>query len=251
MTLINIKQISNFFFRLTLTIKNVFEIKPNKFSSMISTSKITLIILVFTVIPSLLQAQTIKDSEIDNTGYLSMGARNSFGIFTTNGKYFVGTGAGGQFALQIAKNFNSQWFSDWIVSNIDNKAQRSDFHSGFSMMPEVISLRTGKTQIAIFPIGGFCIDYTKFSITTGNNYTFGPATVERYSFAAQVGAGLTIPISNKFDFTFDVHYMTHIGTDVDIKMDDIGVILVKDTGTNLEGHLFFAISMDYKLFRIW
>jgi hypothetical protein len=212
--------------------------------------KLTVLFLLL-FITDLLTAQTNKDSVPDQTGYLSMGARNSVGIFTSNGKYFVGTGAGGQFALRIAKNFNSHWFADWIVSNIENKAQRYDFHSGFSMMPEVFSPRVGKTHIALFPLGGICIDYTKFSITTGNNYTNGPTFLERYSFAVQAGLGLTVPVSKRLDFSFETHYMFHIGTDVEINIDGDNVELIKKTGTNMEGHLFFAISMDYKLFRLW
>ncbi len=216
-----------------------------------SSLKNSVFLIVFSLVATLSFAQAKKDSVPDQTGFLSMGARNSVGIFTSNGKYFVGTGAGGQFALRIAKNFNSHWFADWIVSNIDNKAQRFDFHSGFSMMPEVFSPRIGKTHLALFPLGGICIDYTKFSLTTGNNYTNGPTFLERYSFAVQAGLGATVPLSKRLDFSFEAHYMLHIGTDVDININDQGVILEKKSGTNLEGHLFFAISMDYKLFRLW
>ena len=207
------------------------------------------ILLLF--VTTLLQAQSQKDSVPDQTGYLSIGARNSVGVFTSNGKYFVGTGAGGQFAIRIAKNFNSHYFADWIVSNIDNKAQRFDFHSGFSMMPEVFSPRMGKTHLALFPLAGICIDYTKFSLTSGKNYKNAPTFQERYSFAVQAGAGATVPVSRRLDFSLEIHYMLHIGTDVDINIDGDNVEIIKKNATNLEGHLFFSISMDYKLFRLW
>jgi hypothetical protein len=194
------------------------------------------IVLIFLLIHPVLQAQEKIDTKADATGFLSMGARNCISIFTTNGKSFVGTGAGGQFALQIAKDFNSHWFADWITSNINNLAQRNDFHSGFSMMPQVFSILTGSKRISLFPLAGFCIDYTKFTITSGKNISSGSNYVERYSFAAQAGGGATIPVSDQLDFSIEAHYMLHVGTDVDIAMQDNKVQLIKQSGNNLEGH---------------
>jgi hypothetical protein len=216
-------------------------------------SLIKYIAIIFSLmsLPMVMQAQVKKDTISDPTGYLSMGARNSIGVFESNGRKFFGTGAGGQFALQIAPDFNSHWFADWIVSNIDNLAQRFDFHSGFSMMPQVVSFPAGKKRVSLFPLAGICIDYTKFSITTGNNYKHGPSWLERYSFAVQAGGGVTLPVSKRLDFSLETHYMLHIGTDVEIDLDGKNVELTKLSGTNLEGHLFLAISMDFKLFRLW
>ena len=208
-------------------------------------------VMIFSLLQFSLQAEEIKDSIPDATGFLSMGARSCNSVFTTNGKRFVGTGAGGQFALQIAKDFNSHWFADWITSNIDNLAQRNDFHSGFSMMPQVFSIPVGAGRIALYPLAGFCIDYTKFTITSGKKVAPGPNYVERYSFAAQAGCGATIPVSDRLDFSLEAHYMLHVGTDVDIALNDNEVRLIKQAGNNLEGHFVLAISMDFKLFKLW
>jgi hypothetical protein len=216
-----------------------------------SFSRYILIILFISLLPAFTIAQVKKDTLSDPTGYLSMGARNCFSRFSTNGKAFIGKGAGGQFALRIAKDFNSHWFADWITSNINNLAQRSDFHSGFSMMPQVFSPRLGSRSLALFPLAGICIDYTKFQITTGKNYTSGPTFLERYSFAVQAGCGATLPVSDRLDLSLEAHYMLHIGTDVDIEMSGENVRLIKLKGTNLEGHLVLALSMDFKLFKLW
>jgi hypothetical protein len=215
--------------------------------------KIMALVLIFSLPPALLQAQAKKDTISDPTGYLSLGARNSIGMFRSNGRSFTGTGAGGQFGIRIAKDFNSHYFADWIVSNIDNLAQRFDFHSGFSMMPEIVSLPLSTSRLSLFPLAGICIDYTKFSVTSGNNIAPGKKSFEeRYSFAVQAGCGATLPVSRRLDFTVDVHYMLHIGTDVEIDIrEGKDVLISKINGTNLEGHLFFAFSMDFKLFRLW
>lgn len=209
------------------------------------------IALLFSLTPLLSQAQEELHLKSDPTGFLSMGARSCNSIFTTNGKRFVGTGMGGQFALQIAKDFNSHWFADWITSNINNLAERNDFHSGFSMMPQIASVPVGTNRVALYPLAGFCIDYTKFTITSGKNITSGPNYAERYSFAAQAGCGATIPVSDQLDFSLEAHYMLHVGTDVDIELNDNQVQLIKKSGNNLEGHFVLAISMDFKLFRLW
>lgn len=209
------------------------------------------IVTGFLLIHSILQAQEMIEKYPDPTGYLSMGARSCNSIFTTNGKRFVGTGMGGQFGLRIAENFNSHWFADWITSNIDNLAQRNDFHSGFSMMPEVASLPVGAKRISLYPLAGFCIDYTKFAVTSGKKATSSPNYVERYSFAAQAGCGATFPVSKMLDFSLEAHYMLHVGTDVDIEINDNEVFLIKQQGKNLEGHFVLAISIDFKLFKLW
>ncbi len=209
------------------------------------------IVFVFTLAHLLSQAQEGQNTKGDAAGYLSMGARTCNSIFTTNGKRFVGTGMGGQFALRIAKDFNSHWFADWITSNINNLAERNDFHSGFSMMPEVISIPLGVKRVSLFPLAGFCIDYTKFTVTTGKKASSSPNYAERYSFAAQAGCGATIPVSDRLDFSLEAHYMLHVGTDVDIELNDNEVRLIKQRGNNLEGHFVLALSMDFKLFKLW
>ena len=209
------------------------------------------ILMVFSLLHTSLQAQSAKDSVPDQTGFLSIGARGCFSVFTVNKKSYAGTGAGGQFALRITPHFNSDYFADWIVSNVGNKVQRVDFHSGFSMMPEVYTPRVGSTHIALFPLAGICIDYTKLTITTGENVSGGPTTLERYSFAVQAGAGVYIPVSKSLDFTLDAHYMLHIGNDIEADINGNQVHLIKQPGVNIDGHFLLALSMDYKLFRLW
>jgi hypothetical protein len=205
---------------------------------------------------NVMQAQESKknDTLSDPTGYLSIGARNCFSSFFSQGKGFVGTGAGGQFALRIAKDFNSHYFADWIVSNVSNLAQRYDFHSGFSMMPQLFSPRVGKKHLSVFPLAGICIDYTKFSVTTGIDSVSLPRYVERYSFAVQAGFGVTLPVSNKLDVSLEAHYMLHIGTCVGILINGNNVRLLEMQPAGnlcLEGHYVLAFSMDYKLFKLW
>ena len=216
--------------------------------------RIIAFVLIFFFVPFLLKAQVKKDSITDPTDYLSIGARNCFSSFFSGKRAFVGTGAGGQFGYRIAKNFNSHYFADWIVSNIANLAQRFDFHSGFSMMPEVLSPQIGKNHISLFPLAGICIDYTKLSVTTGKVESQSPSFVERYSFACQIGLGATLPVSKRLDISLEAHYMLHIGTCVGINLlgdNEVQLIKMQPNGNVcLEGHYVLALSMDFKLFKL-
>ena len=214
--------------------------------------RIIIAVLIFSFPLSMVQAQ--EKSPLNPVGYLSMGARNCFSSFFANKKAFIGTGAGGEFGLRIAKDFNSHWFADWIVSNVGNVAQRIDFHSGFSMMPEVVSAPVGNKHLNMFPLAGICIDYTKFQITAGKNATSGPNWLERYSFAVQAGCGVTLPVSNRLDVSLEAHYMLHIGTCLGINLNGNEVQLLKMQPGQpwcLEGHYVLALSMDFKLFKLW
>jgi len=215
--------------------------------------KIFTALVLFLPHPLAVMAQEVNDTEKEDNSprYISFGARSCTSIFFSNGKRYVGTGAGGQFGAQITPHFNSHYFADWIVSNIDNNAQRIDFHSGFSMMPAVLTPKIKSTPVSIFPLGGICIDYTRFTITTGKNSTGGPRKLDRYSFAVQAGAGATFGVTPRLDFSVQGHYMVHIGTDIDMKLDGDNVTLIRENGTNLEGHFVVAVSMDYKLIKIW
>jgi len=215
------------------------------------------IVFVFLLLCGTSQAQEMIKSDTfpDPSGYLSIGSRNCFSSFFSQGKAFVGTGAGGQFALRIAEDFNSHYFADWIVSNVDNLAQRYDFHSGFSMMPQLFSPRIGNKHLSVFPLAGICIDYTKFSVTTGKDSASLPRYVERYSFAVQAGFGVTLPVSKKLDVSLEAHYMLHIGTCMGVLIlnsDEVRLLKMQPAGNLcLEGHYVLAFSMDYKLFKLW
>ncbi|MGD0712074.1 MAG: hypothetical protein ABR968_12955 [Bacteroidales bacterium] len=212
------------------------------------------IVLFFSLLTSLMYAQGKRDTITDPTGYLSLGARNCFSSFFSQGRAFIGTGAGGEFAVRIAKDFNCHWFTDWVVSNVDNLAQRDDLHGGFSMMPQVLSPRIGNRHLAMFPLVGICLDYSKFLITTGKNISSGPNFVERYSWAVQCGLGATLPVSSRLDFSLEMQYMLHMGTCVGINLygNEVQLLKMKPAGNVcLEGHYIISLSMDFKLFKLW
>ena len=90
-----------------------------------------LILLVFS--PSFLFSQELK---IKNTrgGLFSLGMRTTVSAFNGHDDESPGFGIGGQFRLQFADRVNSDWFFDYITSDIGDVASRTDYHIGWSVL---------------------------------------------------------------------------------------------------------------------
>ena len=82
-----------------------------------------LILLVFA--PTLLFSQELK---IKNSrgGLFSLGTRSTISAFNGHDNESSGFGIGGQFRLQFADRVNSDWFFDYITSDIGDRASRTD-----------------------------------------------------------------------------------------------------------------------------
>ena len=196
------------------------------------------------------QAQEKSNELLNSVGSLSMGTRNTISMFSAEGKTYWGMSVGGQLRMRIHDKLNSDWFGDYVTTNVGNLAARTDFHGGVSMMPYTFG--TPRIMKATFyPLAGFCIDYTRFNVTSGITQADEPRMLERYSFAIQLGGGMQIPLSQKFDFTTTAHYMLHSGSDVHMHINNQNVLLSLHKGFQLEGHFLFSFSVNYKLFNIW
>lgn len=187
----------------------------------------------------------------NKSGYLSLGVRNTLGLFITEGKTYFGKSAGGNFGLRFGDTYHSRWFGDYITTNFNDLASRNDVHGGFSFMPEFAMNKSAENPVMFYPLAGFCIDYTKISVNPAKAVATGASSDERYSFATQFGLGFRIPLSARLDFAFDAHYMLHIGTDIDVHIHGNEVELIHHKGSNLEGHLLFAATLEYKMFKLW
>lgn len=195
-------------------------------------------------------AQEEKRELVNSVGGLSMGTRNTFSLFSTESRTFVGMSVGGQLRLRIHKLVNSDWFGDYVTTNVDDLATRTDFHGGVSIMPYTFGTPS-LYKPTFYPLAGFCIDYTRLNVTSGITELDDPRMLERYSFAIQLGVGMQIPLSQRFDFTTTIHYMLHTGSDVHMHLNGDNVSLAMHRGFQLEGHFLTSLSLNYKLFNIW
>ena len=91
---------------------------------------ISLLFLVFLTTGVLAQ----KPEKSRTGGMLSLGLRSSLSLFNEETNEMSGKGVGGQFRLRFAEDLNSEWFFDYLTSDILNYAFRTDYHIGWSVM---------------------------------------------------------------------------------------------------------------------
>lgn len=202
-----------------------------------------LIILLF-VLPTVSFAQPLNIKNRQG-GIFSLGIRST--VSTFNGGEFgnTGFGYGGQFRLQFADRINTDWFMDYITSNVEDYAARTDYHIGWS----VLCYFTDKPNPPIKPyiLAGHCFDWTELS-EIGNPSN----SALKRSSAVQAGAGFHWNLSERLDLSVVSQYMIHLGGDFHANRRDDGVVeFEQEKGASLEGHLLFHVGINYKIADLW
>lgn len=177
-------------------------------------------------------------------GLFSLGVRSTISTFN-HGDNNTGVGVGGQFRLQFADQVNSDWFFDYITSDIGEYANRTDYHIGWSVL--YYPTKSYQTKVRPYILAGHCFDYTR--VVENSNRS---NTMERWSSAVQGGAGVHFNLSDRLDLSVVGQYMVHLGTDVHVSIHDDGDIhFHQEKGASLEGHLLFHVGINYKIADLW
>lgn len=178
-------------------------------------------------------------------GHLSLGLRTTSSLFMHDQQ--PGIGAGGQFRIGVAKRINTEWFADYIQSNISDLGSRKDAHIGWSVMFYPFKL-DGK--VVPYAMAGHCFDYTRIHSFAGD---VNPG--KRWSSATQAGIGTHIPLHDAFDVTVQGQYMVHLGHDIHYHIEGSGnqqaLQIGESSGASLEGHLLLTLSMNLYLSELW
>jgi opacity protein-like surface antigen len=199
-------------------------------------------LLVVLLLPAMLSAQSKNENQ---SGNLSLGMRTTLSAFS-HGRNELGFGAGGQFRIQLTDRINTEWFLDVLSTNISDKAQRMDYHIGWSVMYYVIDPKAFTRKITPYVVAGHCFDHTRVGIN-GN----GEEPHVRWSSAVQAGAGFHYNITPKLDISPTVQYMLHLGNELHVHEDEGGLIIEEHKNAGWEGHLLFNLSMNYKFMKLW
>lgn len=202
----------------------------------------SLIILLTFLQVHVAQAQHAAEKQ---SGNFSLGVRSTVSAFS-HGENNVGYGAGGQFRIQLTDRINTEWFLDVLSGNIENKAQRMDYHIGWSVMYYIIDPRAFTRKVTPYAVAGHCFDYTRISVNENNEVVKG-----RWSSAVQAGVGFHYNITPQLDVSPQVQYMLHLGRELHAHVTNEGVEIEEHPHSGWEGHLLFNISMNYKFARLW
>lgn len=213
--------------------------------------RILLVLCVFYSYFGIAQHVNFNNSALNNLevkqhrgGIFSLGMRSTFSTFNGHHDESNGFGVGGQFRIQFADQVNSDWFFDYIQSDIGNFATRTDYHIGWSVL--FYPLKNAAPRIQPYILAGHCFDRTYMSENRdrSNNIT-------RWSSAAQAGLGVHFNLTSRFDISFVGQYMLHLGNEVGAHEHNGVVEFHEEAGTSMEGHLLFHVGLNYKIADLW
>jgi opacity protein-like surface antigen len=198
-------------------------------------------------IPIMSTAQE-KEKVDKESGYFQLGVRNTISAFSDDGA--TGFGYGGQFRIRVLSRVNTDWYADYITTDIAGLARREDMHIGWSVLAYPLNYTTTKGKITPYILAGHCFDYTKVSVNNSSEYA------EKWSSAVQAGLGAHYNVTDRMDISLTAQYMMHMGTDVHAEVHthsdgEKGVHIHKEKIAGVEGHMLINLSMNFRLFDMW
>ena len=195
------------------------------------------------------------DRKYTPAGMLSLGGRTTLSLFNDHKNEMTGTGVGGQFRLRFSDAVNTDWFFDYITSDILNYAHRTDYHIGWSVLFYPINQldyfhQDGefKPKFRPYVLAGHCFDYSRIE-SKADATVYG----ERWSSAVQAGLGTHLELSPRFDISLTGQYMIHLGSHIETDYNfTTGVISFNEhKGASLAGHVLVTLSLNYKIAKLW
>ena len=195
------------------------------------------------------------DRKYNPAGMLSLGGRTTVSLFNDHKNEMTGTGVGGQFRLRFSDAVNTDWFFDYITSDILNYAHRTDYHIGWSVLFYPINqldyfCQDGefKPKFRPYILAGHCFDYSRIE-SKADATVYG----ERWSSAVQAGLGTHLELSPRFDISLTGQYMIHLGNHIETDYDfTTGVLSFNEhKGASLAGHVLLTLSLNYKIAKLW
>ena len=195
------------------------------------------------------------DRKYTPAGMLSLGGRTTVSLFNDHKNEMTGTGVGGQFRLRFSDAVNTDWFFDYITSDILNYAHRTDYHIGWSVLFYPINQldyfrQDGefKPKFRPYILAGHCFDYSRIE-SKADATVYG----ERWSSAVQAGLGTHLELSPRFDISLTGQYMIHLGNHIETDYDfTTGMLSFNEhKGASLAGHVLVTLSLNYKIAKLW
>lgn len=188
----------------------------------------------------------LKDtSTVTQAGRFQIGIRGTTSLFSHD-EGAPGFGGGGHVRILVHPRINTEWFADVLFTDIQQVAQRQDYHIGWSVMYYILKPKNFHRKVLPYVVAGHCFDWTRITVNTRPNEQLG-----RFSSAVQAGAGVSFNLTPRWDISFTTQYMLHLGPDVHAHVENGDVQLEEHQGVSWEGHLLLSLSINYKIAQLW
>lgn len=203
--------------------------------------------LIFAQDPSTTLGMT-GETKSKESGKLQVGMRSTLSAFSDEGN--TGFGVGGHFRLKLGSRLNTEWFADYITTDIDGLARRRDDHYGWAVQFYPFNYEIKKGGFIPYIAAGHCFDYTQVIKNDVTAYKLG-----RWSSAITSGAGMHYNITDRFDLSLSALYMMHMGNTItaDVFKGPTGndEVMIQKADLGLEGHLLISFSLNVYVADLW
>ncbi len=180
------------------------------------------------------------------SGTFSLGTRNAISLFNDIPGETPGVGIGGQLRVQFSDRINTEWFLDYLTSNVGSSGIRNDYHVGWSLMYYLSKNGGFENFLKPYLIAGHCFDKTELFSRHDKS-----TRKSRLSMATQAGLGNHFNITPQLDFTISTQYMLHFGKELHAHEEEGKFIVEEETHTKPGGHLLTVLSINYKFAKLW
>ena len=184
-------------------------------------------------------------SQADTTsaaGTLSFGVRSSWGLVYEGDWQRMAFGSGAQARLQFSDKVNSDWFLDYLHSDLEDFGKRTDIHIGWSVLYYPMNK---KGFIEPYILAGHCFEFLTIAENTNPDNK-----VQRTSASIQAGTGVHFHLTPRCDLSLETQYMMHFGPNIEA-VSLTPVEFVKEKGLTLQDHLLFHFSINYSVADLW
>lgn len=181
-----------------------------------------------------------------------LGMRSAISAFSDAG--YIGLGTGGQFRIKLGNRLNTDWFADYITTDIGGLAKRTDYHIGWSVVYYPFNYQINKGKFTPYILAGHCFDFTQVERNGGE--TSYALNSSRWSSAVQSGLGVHYNLSDNFDVSLTAQYMLHLGKDINATIFNNEAtgqrdITIKKGDLGLDGHLLINLSLNAYIAKLW
>lgn len=188
-----------------------------------------------------------------DSGKLMLGMRSAMSAFSDDGAN--GIGVGGQFRLKFGSRLNSDWYLDYITTDIEGLARRTDYHIGWSVLYYPMNNQIKKGRLTPYILAGHCFDWTDVK-RNGKLYGLHNAPQKRFASAVQSGLGAHYNLADNFDISLTAQYMIHLGPEIETHVFSNEItgqkdVIIKTEEVGPEGHLLINLSMNVYVADLW